>query len=433
MTVSPGSGTTRIEAISTRSAVTWGWRWSRRAARDSSDSAMAAQVIVAVEAQTPAAVRVGHVAIGGARDARRARGAAPVAARRQVVGTAGQRVGLERHLREGDQRPQPASRAGLGRIGRVEAAVAAGRVAGRRQHGQLGEDLAKGRNEGPAAAHPRQRADGVDHVHVGRDDGAEDREALVDRVEERVRVREVDEELAGGAVHLPADAGHGEGAPQVGLAGLVHHRRVAQDAREGVGVGVVRVAPGLDHEGVHRAVHEGAVVAPALQVGQEVVDRARRDVRPQLHRDRPEGGVDLHLQGVGQARIDRARPGRSGRRHRQDQAESQAEKHAETKREQHPHPQPRHPHPHLPHRPHANAIRGRPDRKKADPRGCPRTLRTGSRRQSERTRERTSAAAQRFSRAEPTRAPRPRPVVWHEACSSYRHARMDGRETGRWR
>ena len=97
----------------------------------------------------------------------------------------------------------------------------------------------------------------------------EDGEAAVLGVEVGGVVGQVDEPLAGGAVGVAAELGHGDGAAEVGAAGLVFHRGVGRhEVKRGV---VYEVEPTvLDNEAGDGAVEKIRGEAAGVHVGDEV-------------------------------------------------------------------------------------------------------------------------------------------------------------------
>ena len=115
----------------------------------------------------------------------------------------------------------------------------------------------------------RGGGDGVGDRHAVAQDVGEDGEAAVLGVEVGGVVGQVDEPLAGGAVGVAAEFGHGDGATEIGAAGLVFHRLVGRDLVEGGIVEEIEAAV-LNDEPRDGAVEKIRGVAAGVHVGDEV-------------------------------------------------------------------------------------------------------------------------------------------------------------------
>src|SRR5205807_394207 len=151
-----------------------------------------------------------------------------------------------------------------------------------------------------------QTRDLVDDLHALRD-AAKDRVPEVARavIEEGV-VREVHEELRGGAVDV-AGARHGERAAEVlqPVLRLVADRRARALVHE-----ICGESPALDDEARHDAMKDRAVEVAVVDVALEVLDRDGRFLREQLHH---EGAVrSLESDHAACPSVTRSWPARSG-------------------------------------------------------------------------------------------------------------------------
>src|SRR5262249_24035457 len=117
-----------------------------------------------------------------------------------------------------------------------------------------------------------QAIDNVGDRHAVADDFAKDGEAAVLVVEIRRIIRFVEEPLAGGAVDVAADLGHGNCAAHVGDAGFVLNGRERGDRIDGdvAPVDGIIIAATLDDEVGNRAMHDVVCVLSIVDVSQKI-------------------------------------------------------------------------------------------------------------------------------------------------------------------